>query len=29
VRRDAARLLGIDERNLAYYLKKHELMDRR
>jgi DNA-binding NtrC family response regulator len=29
VRRDAARMLGIDERNLAYYLKKHELMDRR
>lgn len=25
VRREAARLLGIDERNLAYYLKKHGL----
>jgi len=29
VRRDAARLLGIDERNMAYYLRKHDLMDRR
>jgi two-component system, NtrC family, response regulator AtoC len=28
VRRDVARLLGIDERNLAYYLRKHGLMDR-
>jgi DNA-binding NtrC family response regulator len=27
VRREAARLLGIDERNLAYYLRKHDLMD--
>jgi len=27
VRRTAAKLLGIDERNLAYYLKKHDLMD--
>jgi len=27
VRREAARLLGIDQRNLAYYLKKHDLMD--
>jgi DNA-binding NtrC family response regulator len=26
VRRDAARLLGVDERNLAYFLKKHGLM---
>jgi DNA-binding NtrC family response regulator len=25
VKRDAARLLGIDERNLSYYLKKHDL----
>lgn len=25
VRREAARLLGVDERNLAYYLKKHGL----
>jgi transcriptional regulator with GAF, ATPase, and Fis domain len=25
VRREAARLLGIDERNMAYYLKKHGL----
>jgi DNA-binding NtrC family response regulator len=25
VRREAARLLGIDERNLSYYLKKHGL----
>jgi DNA-binding NtrC family response regulator len=25
VRREAARLLGIDERNLAYYLRKHGL----
>jgi len=29
VRREAARLLGIDERNLAYFLKKHDLMRRR
>jgi len=28
VRREAARLLGIDERNLAYYLKKNQLMDK-
>ncbi len=28
VRREAARLLGIDERNMAYYLKKHGLMER-
>jgi DNA-binding NtrC family response regulator len=27
VRRDAAEMLGIDPRNLAYYLKKHELTD--
>lgn len=27
VKRDAARLLGIDERNLAYYLRKHNLME--
>lgn len=27
VRRKAAKILGIDERNLAYYLKKHDLMD--
>jgi len=27
VRREAARLLGIDERNLAYYLRKHGLME--
>ena len=27
LRREAARLLGIDERNLAYYLRKHNLMD--
>jgi DNA-binding NtrC family response regulator len=26
VRREAARLLEIDERNLAYFLKKHDLM---
>ncbi len=26
VRREASRLLGIDERNLAYFLKKHGLM---
>ncbi len=26
VRREAARLLGVDARNLAYYLKKHGLM---
>jgi transcriptional regulator with GAF, ATPase, and Fis domain len=25
VRREAARLLGVDERNLSYYLKKHDL----
>lgn len=29
VRREAARLLGVDERNLAYHLRKHGLMDRR
>ncbi len=29
VKRDAARLLGIDERNLAYFLKKHGLMEKR
>ncbi len=29
VRREAARLLGIDERNLAYFLKKHGLMERK
>jgi transcriptional regulator with GAF, ATPase, and Fis domain len=23
VRREAARILGIDERNLSYFLKKH------
>ena len=28
VRREAARLLGVDERNLAYYLRKHGLMER-
>jgi two-component system response regulator AtoC len=27
VRRRAAAQLGVDERNLAYYLKKHDLMD--
>ncbi len=27
VRREAARLLGIDERNLSYYLRKNDLMD--
>jgi DNA-binding NtrC family response regulator len=27
VRREAAHLLGIDERNLPYYLRKHQLMD--
>ena len=27
VRRVAASLLGVDERNLSYYLKKHDLMD--
>jgi Nif-specific regulatory protein len=27
VRREAAGLLGIDERNLAYYLRKHDLME--
>ncbi|MDX1382767.1 MAG: sigma-54 dependent transcriptional regulator [Thermoanaerobaculia bacterium] len=26
VRREAARLLGVDERNLAYHLRKHDLM---
>jgi len=26
VRKDAARRLGVDERNLAYYLRKHDLM---
>jgi DNA-binding NtrC family response regulator len=26
-RRDAAALLGIDPKNLAYYLKKHKLSD--
>ncbi|HEX4954972.1 MAG TPA: sigma-54 dependent transcriptional regulator [Thermoanaerobaculia bacterium] len=29
VKREAARLLGIDERNLAYFLKKHGLMKAR
>jgi two-component system NtrC family response regulator len=29
VRREAARLLGIDERNLSYFLKKHGLMEKR
>ena len=29
VKREAARLLGVDERNLAYYLRKHGLMGRR
>jgi transcriptional regulator with PAS, ATPase and Fis domain len=28
VRREVARLLGIDERNLAYYLRKHGLMEK-
>jgi len=28
VRRQAARLLGIDERNLSYFLKKHDLHER-
>ena len=28
VRREAARLLGVDERNLAYFLKKHGLMEK-
>jgi transcriptional regulator with PAS, ATPase and Fis domain len=28
VRREAARLLGVDERNLAYYLRKHGLMEK-
>ncbi len=28
VRREAAQLLGIDERNMAYYLRKHGLMER-
>lgn len=27
LRREAARLLGIDERNLSYFLRKHGLMD--
>ncbi|PYQ24159.1 MAG: hypothetical protein DMF79_02360 [Acidobacteria bacterium] len=27
VRKDAARLLGIDPRNFAYYLRKHGLTD--
>lgn len=27
VRREAARLLGVDERNLSYFLRKHDLMD--
>ncbi len=27
VRKAAARLLDVDERNLAYYLRKHDLMD--
>jgi len=25
VRKDAARLLGIDPRNLSYYMRKHDL----
>ena len=25
VRKEAARLLGIDPRNLSYYMKKHDL----
>jgi transcriptional regulator with GAF, ATPase, and Fis domain len=25
VRKEAARLLGIDPRNLSYYMRKHEL----
>jgi two-component system, NtrC family, response regulator HydG len=29
VRREAARELGIDERNMSYYLRKHDLTDRR
>ncbi len=29
VKREAARLLGVDERNLGYFLKKHGLMERR
>jgi transcriptional regulator with GAF, ATPase, and Fis domain len=29
VRREAARLLGVDERNLAYFLRKHGLMPAR
>jgi len=29
VKREAARLLGVDERNLAYYLRKHGLMEDR
>jgi two-component system NtrC family response regulator len=28
VRREAAKLLGIDERNMAYYLRKHGLMEK-
>jgi transcriptional regulator with PAS, ATPase and Fis domain len=28
VRRRAAELLGVDERNLSYYLKKHDLQDK-
>jgi DNA-binding NtrC family response regulator len=29
VKREAARRLGVDERNLAYYLRKHGLMEER
>ncbi len=29
VKREAARLLGIDERNFAYFLKKHDLMEKK
>ena len=29
VRKDAAALLAVDERNLAYYLRKHGLLERR
>ncbi len=29
VKRDAARLLGVDERNLSYYLKKHNLLEQK
>jgi transcriptional regulator with GAF, ATPase, and Fis domain len=25
VRKEAARLLGIDQRNLAYYFRKHQI----